>query len=65
MTFAVLVIGSILVFAAMIYLTLAVNEFERKTTELAAILEERYTLPLPQKKNPITGQPRNQAPAKP
>lgn len=52
MTIVVLLVGIVLIFGAMLYLTLAVNEFEGKTKELSAILEKRYTLAVPQKKKP-------------
>ncbi len=51
MTILVLFVGVVVILAAMLYLTLAVNEFEKKTKALSDLLQERYTLPeIPKKK---------------
>jgi hypothetical protein len=65
MTFIVLFAGTLLILAAMLYLTLAVNEFEHKTKELAAMLEKRYTLVVPQKKSATAGPAHSQGKAAP
>jgi hypothetical protein len=57
MTFVVLFVGIVVIFAAMLYLTLAVNDFERKTKELGVLLEKRYTIIVPQKKKNESGPP--------
>lgn len=55
MTALFLLIGTFVILAAMLYLTLAVNDFERKTRELAVLLERRYTISVPQKQKTIEG----------
>ena len=44
MTVAILLIAALVLMATMLVLTLGVNELEKKGTELAGILKQRYAL---------------------
>ena len=54
MTIVLLIVIGLLLPAALLYLTLSVNDFEKNTQALAAVLQKRYHLE-PPKKAPAGG----------
>lgn len=57
MTIALLLIGSLVLMATMLVLTVGVNELERKTLELSGLIKRRYVLRNAPKKKPTAGAP--------
>ena len=55
MAIVLLIILALLLPAALLYLTLSVNDFEKNTKALAAVLQKRYYIEPPKKASP--GQP--------
>lgn len=56
MTIAILLIAAVVLMATMLFLTVGVNELEKKSLELSALLTKRYTLkPVPKATPPAAG----------
>ena len=49
MTIAILILSALVLPLALLYLTLAVNDFEKNTKALAALLVKRYHIEPPKK----------------
>ena len=49
MPIVLLLIASVILVATMLFLTLCVNELEKKTLEVSAMLRKRYVIVMPEK----------------
>lgn len=67
MAVALLLIAALVLMATMLFLTIGVNELEKKSLELAGLIRKRYTLRAPKSKNKAAGggPAQNNAPANP
>jgi len=57
MAIVLLILFALLLPAALFYLTLSVNDFEKNIKALAAVLQRRYHIEPPPVKKPIPGMP--------
>jgi len=64
MSILLLIALALLLPAALLYLTLSINDFEKNTKALAAVLEKRYHIEPPKKATPGQLTPAAAKPAK-
>ncbi|MDB5047304.1 MAG: hypothetical protein JWO30_375 [Fibrobacteres bacterium] len=51
MTIAILILTALVLLIALLYLTLATNDFEKSTRELGSFIQKRYVIEPPNKAN--------------
>lgn len=54
MTIALLLLAAVVLMATMLFLTIGVNELEKKSVELSSLIKKRYTIRHTVKKNNIS-----------